>query len=114
MLKDSDQVKDALDYRTQCLQDYEDACVKTQKKVYQMSRLQQSTSISQEKVDKELEEMATIKKSEQDHKENLKLTSEILKRELELYKKNRNSMFAKLMDDYVSIHQLQLSIVTFK
>ena len=75
-----------------------------------MSRLQQSSSISQEKVDKELEEMAAIKKSEQEHKENLKFTSDVLKRELELYKKNRNSKFSKLMDDYVSTHQLQLSV----
>jgi hypothetical protein len=107
MLLFSDVVKQALEYRHRLLSDYEVCCQNTQKKVVTMSRLQNNRTIASDKVDLLLEEMAVCKREEQEKKDLLKYVGQVLKREIDSYKKERNAEFERLMQEYVDL-QLKL------
>ncbi len=108
MLRFSDHVKEALSYRQHLLYSYDQACQTTQKKVIKMTKLQNSRSISSEKVDVLLEEMAVCKQQEQEQKDLLKFVGEVLKKEIESYKSKRCDDFENVIDEYA---QLQINLL---
>ncbi|KAJ3329095.1 hypothetical protein HDU91_003933, partial [Kappamyces sp. JEL0680] len=91
----------ALDFRITVLQDYEDACKNTQKRLVSMDQLRASRNIKQEKVDAALEEMTVVKRVEQDTREVFRNTSDSLRQELAAYDERQESHLDGLVDEYV-------------
>ncbi|KAJ3321420.1 hypothetical protein HDV06_004405 [Boothiomyces sp. JEL0866] len=86
LLQQSSIAKNSLEYRLTLLENYEYCCKATQKKVVQMEKLKQQKQIKQEKVDAHLEELAQIKKQENEAKILFKDCSTFLKEEFDDYR----------------------------
>lgn len=101
ILQGSNIALNALDYRRVLLQTYENSCKSTQKRIVAMERLRTARTIQQEKVDLAVEDMATVKKEEQEAREAFKSCSEVLRSEVAMYRGLRNTNTERVLDEYV-------------
>ncbi|KAI8896970.1 hypothetical protein BC833DRAFT_658932 [Globomyces pollinis-pini] len=101
ILQGSMLAQNALDYRLTTLTSYESACRSTQKRLTAMEKLRASKSIPQDKVDSALEEMAVIKRIEEDARDLFKKTSDTLRHEFDAYRIQRNLFLESMLDNYV-------------
>ncbi|KAI8827219.1 uncharacterized protein EV422DRAFT_502907 [Fimicolochytrium jonesii] len=104
LTQQTSQAQQALQHRLDILQDYENACKATQKKLVAMDRLRGASKIAQEKVDVSLKDLTVTKQVEQEIRTQLRSTTDTLKARFPAYAQQQDREIAMRVDEHVA-HQ---------